>query len=110
MTTFCIAIFLFCYVNATMFWHGHSVQGNWLFHSHLADWAHRTAHSDGDHTAAQFQLLVELSLFACTGSAVPSFGQDVFRQEEPVTPSRPDSFASECSVCAVSLRGPPELV
>ena len=98
MTTICIAIFLFCYVNATMFWHGHSFQGGWFFHSHIAGWAHRTAHDSGDHTAAQFQLLAEVNQLACTESAVTSYSL-----------TRPDSVISDRTVSAVSLRGPPEL-
>lgn len=109
MTTICIAIFLFCYVNATMFWHGHSFQGGWFFHSHIAGWAHRTAHDSGDHTAAQFQLLAEVNQLACTDSAVTSYSQDVFRWEVYASLTRPDSVIAGRTVSAVSLRGPPEL-
>ena len=57
MATLCIAIFLFSYVNATMFWHGHSGSGYWVFHSHIASAAHRTAPSENPHNSAELQLI-----------------------------------------------------
>ena len=46
----CIAMFLFSYVNSSMFWHGHNVRGSCFYHSHISGLTHRTANTDGGHT------------------------------------------------------------
>lgn len=106
----CIGMFLFSYVNASMFWHGHHAQGNWFFHSHIADKAHRTAHTDGGHTAAQFLLLETLNQVSYTEAAVPAFDLEPLLAPAAVILTLPAAYESRVPAFHFSLRGPPALV
>ena len=110
MTTLCIAMFLFSYVNASMFWHGHTTQGIWFFHSHIADKAHRTDHTDGGHNAAQF-LLVELAnQVSYTESSVPVFDLEPVLAGGTFFETRLVAPVNNGHTYSHSLRGPPALV
>ena len=110
MTMLCIAMFLFSYVNSSMFWHGHSSRGYWSFHSHIADKAHRTGHGDGGHSANQFLLIEALNNVSFTEAAVPSFDLEPFRTFSACIFTQQKTLPSNCVVSLVTLRGPPELV
>ena len=110
MTTLCIAMFRFSYVNASMFWHGHTTQGIWFFHSHIADKAHRTDHTDGGHNAAQF-LLVELAnQVSYTESSVPVFDLEPVLAGGTFFETRLVAPVNNGHTYSHSLRGPPALV
>ena len=106
----CIVMFLFSYVNNSMFWHGHSAQGFWSFHSHLADKAHRTSHTDGSHTAGAFVLLAAANQASCTDAAVPAFDLDPLRKPESRMEALPVAQEQRGVVFRFTLRGPPVLV
>ena len=53
MTVSFIVIFLFNYVNSTMFWHGHVVGEYWIIHSHIYGNAHQTGRAPCGHTSAE---------------------------------------------------------
>lgn len=107
----CIAMFLFSYVNSTMFWHGHNVQGVWFYHSHISGKAHRTGQTDGGHTTAQLILIQTVNEVSVTESVVPVF------EMEPVLPAETRTIVTLPAACEggsvaflFSRRGPPALV
>ena len=110
MTMLCIGMFLFSYVNATMFWHGHNVQGVWFYHSHIADRAHRTGQTDGGHTTAQLILIETVHQAAYTEAAVPEIAIEPVRPAETRTIETPSVVQDgRTLVINFSLRGPPVL-
>ena len=68
---FFIGILLFNYVNSTMFWHNHLVDGQIVGHSHIYGKAHCTDNSDGGHTPGQLKLLDLVSHILCTDTVIP---------------------------------------
>lgn len=110
MTMLCIAIFLFSYVNATMFWHGHCVQGRWFYHSHICGAEHRSAQSDGGHTYGQFLQLAEASLLSFTDAAVPTLETTILRPVIVLLQAPPSQERPDPGIPVTALRGPPALV
>ena len=110
MAVLCIAMFLFSYVNSSMFWHYHYVKNNFFFHSHMCGSNHRTSHTDGGHTATQLILLETVSYTTLTDAAVVHFDIEPFRLEEVRTVTPSDAFESICLAFYFSRRGPPVLV
>lgn len=110
LTMCCIAAFLFSYVNSTMFWHGHTVSGNWLLHSHLASKEHRSAPASNPHTDAQLILIQALNESSCTEDAVASYDLEPLRPLVAVQATEPQSSPSLCAASRIALRGPPALV
>ncbi|MBQ2599008.1 MAG: hypothetical protein II580_04990 [Bacteroidales bacterium] len=110
MTVLCIAIFLFSYVNATMFWHGHDVSGNWIIHSHISTKAHRSAPESNTHTATQLLLIQSAGAIACTEDAVVSYEMEPVRPVAGILFQHQPTLSSPSSLAAASLRGPPALV
>ena len=109
-TLLCIAMFLFSYVNSTLFWHGHNVQGIRFYHSHVSGPSHRTGNTDGGHTAAQLILIQTVNQASFTEDAVQSIDLRPFRPAEGVVTTPAFSQESVSSVPCLSLRGPPVLV
>ena len=110
MTMLCIAMFLFSYVNATMFWHGHDVSGNWIYHSHVSTKAHRSAPEDNTHTATQLLLIQSADEVSCTENAIAFFETDPMRPLAGILFQLPQALSGSSSYAAASLRGPPALV
>lgn len=111
MTMICIAMFLFSYVNSSMFWHAHHVQGIWFYHSHISDHAHRTDHTDGGHTTAQLIVLETVNQATYTETALPDFDLEPYHPAEVrmiVTP--PAAHEIRSLAFQFSRRGPPVLV
>lgn len=106
----CIVMFLFSYVNSSMFWHGHNVRGSWFFHSHISSLAHRTANTDGGHTAAEFVLLEMTNQASFTEMAVPDLVLEPLRTVEALIVTPPVAHESHGPALHSSLRGPPVLV
>ena len=107
----CIAMFLFSYVNSTMFWHGHNVQGVWFYHSHISGRAHRTGQTDGGHTTAQLILTQTVNEASVTESVVPVFETvPVSMAEVRTIVTLPAACESGCVTFHFSRRGPPALV
>lgn len=50
------------YANSTLFYHQHNVQGQYVFHSHIASQSHKSQPlSDGGHTSAAIKLITALN-------------------------------------------------
>ncbi len=110
MTMLCIAIFLFSYVNATMFWHGHSGSGYWVFHSHIASAAHRTAPSENPHNSAELQLIQISNQASYTEEVIACCDLEPVRMLMETVQTEPTVFAGIQSSVHIVLRGPPALV
>ena len=106
----CIAVFLFSYVNATMFWHGHSGAGYWIFHSHIAATSHRTAPAENPHNAAELQLIATADQAAFTDDVMPVCETEPFRILTETVRTEPASRTGICLYELSRLRGPPALV
>lgn len=107
---FCIAAFLFSYVNSTFFWHGHTVSGSRLFHSHLSSKEHRSAPATNPHTDAQLVLIQMLNASSCTEEAVAAYDLEPLRPLVAVQPVASQSSGSLGAALHLVLRGPPALV
>ena len=106
----CIAIFLFSYVNATMFWHGHSGSGYWIFHSHIANTAHRTTPAENPHNTAELLLIQAMNQASLTEDVIPVCGLEPLRILEETLSTEPASLVVFRSPGTLVLRGPPALV
>lgn len=105
-----MAIFLFSYVNATMFWHGHSGSGYWVFHSHIAGPSHRSAPVETAHTASEWLLIQLVDQSSFTDDVIPVC--DVAPKDMLVetVQTEPASCSVTPSYGRIVLRGPPALV
>lgn len=110
MATLSIAIFLFSYVNATMFWHGHGSAGYRVFHSHIATAAHRAAASQIPHNAAELQLIEAANQASFTDDVMPVCELEPFRTVTGTVLTQPASVAGIRLYDLSLLRGPPALV
>lgn len=110
MTMLCIAVFLFSYVNATMFWHGHSRAGYWVFHSHIASASHRAAPSENPHNAAELLLIEAANQISCTDEVMPACDLEPLRTVLGTVQTQPESGTGICLHDLSLLRGPPALV
>lgn len=110
MTMLCIAVFLFSYVNATMFWHGHGSAGYRVFHSHIATAAHRAAASQIPHNAAELQLIEAANQASFTDDVMPVCELEPFRTVTGTVLTQPASVAGIRLYDLSLLRGPPALV
>jgi len=102
-----IGILLFNYVNATMFWHSHVVDGRVITHSHIFWKNHVTGNSDGGHTQGQLRLLDVICHTVCTATVIDSFLPERFDVLEYVFHENPGTEVSWCSPHLPVLRGPP---
>lgn len=107
---FCIAVFLFSYVNTTMFWHGHAGSGYWVFHSHIAGAAHRTAPVEKAHSTAEWLLIQSLDQVSVTDDVFPSIELAPFRVWMGTVWTGTVSPSGIQGAGSVALRGPPSLV
>ena len=57
LTVVFIAIMLFNYANATLFWHCHRIGSASVVHSHIYGKSHGTGNSTGGHTPGQLQII-----------------------------------------------------
>jgi len=106
---FCIAVFLFSYANATMFWHGHYIHGHLVLHSHISSAEHRSTPEDNPHDLAGLQLIQTVDSSPCTDEIIPSFDlEEVLTIVEPLLPE-PEHLYAIRSYDYISRRGPPEL-
>ena len=110
MTMLCIAVFLFSYVNATMFWHGHSGAGYWVFHSHIASAAHRTSSTENPHNTAELLLIQTMNQTSFTEDVILSCDLEPLRVIVETVQTEPISCAGILPYDHVVLRGPPALV
>ena len=110
LTMLCIAMFLFNYANASLFWHGHTVCGRWIFHSHFASKAHRTLPEGNSHTDFQLILIQTLNASSCTEEAIPAYEMEPFRQLVAIQGMVTEWAWSPGTALHSVLRGPPALV
>jgi len=110
MSMLCIVVFLFSYVNITMFWHGHSGSGYRIFHSHVAGAAHRAAPVEKAHTPEEWLLIQSLDLVSLTDDVLPVIELAPFRLRLETLRTEAESFSGFQGLGAVALRGPPALV
>ena len=106
----CIAVFLFSYVNATMFWHGHSGSGYWIFHSHIANAAHRTTPAENPHNATELLQIQAVNQASFTEDVILDCGLEPLCMLEETVSTEPVSFVVFLSPGTLVLRGPPALV
>ena len=110
MTMFCIAVFLFSYVNSSMFWHGHNVSGSWIVHSHISGKAHRSAPAENSHTTAEYQLIESLNQTSVTEDVIASYDLAPSCRLVFTVLVLPELAALAPEAAHISLRGPPALV
>ncbi|MCR5709857.1 MAG: hypothetical protein K6G79_05190 [Bacteroidales bacterium] len=110
MTMLSIVIFLFSYVNATMFWHGHNATGYWVFHSHIAGASHRSAPAESAHTSAELLLVQAVDQNSVTQDVL--FSCDLRPQVALLETvwTEPASLSGTILYISALLRGPPALV
>ena len=102
-----IGLLLFNYVNSTMFWHNHLVDGQIVGHSHIYGKAHCTDNSDGGHTPGQLKLLDLVSHILCTDTVIPDIQIERIDVLEYVVIENPVVEVTESFFSLSSLRGPP---
>ena len=102
-----IGVILFNYVNSTMFWHNHLVDGRIVVHSHIYGKAHDTGHSDGGHTPGQLKLLDVLTHILCTDTVIPDFQIQRMEVLECVLEEFIPAAVPTAVPGVFSLRGPP---
>lgn len=111
MATLCIAIFLFSYANATMFWHGHMVtKYYWIYHSHIAGKAHRSAPIDKAHTSAELQLIQTVDQISISDDVISDCEVVPYRNVVEAVISIPEYTCDTHIYEHIVLRGPPSLV
>ena len=107
VTVFFIGILLFNYVNSTMCWHNHLVDGQIVGHSHIYGKAHDTGDSDGGHTPGQLKLLDLVSHILCTDTVIPDIRIERVDVLEYVIFESPVADVAANLILHTSLRGPP---
>ena len=110
LTVVFIAIMLFNYANATLFWHCHRIGSASVVHSHNYGKSHGTGNSTGGHTPGQLQIIDVICHATYINDAVPDIRlerTDVLEciLATPVVLEMGHVFAE-----TPLLRGPPELV
>ena len=110
LTMLCIAVFLFSYVNATMFWHGHSGAGYWVFHSHIANAAHRTAPAENPHNATELLQIQAVNQVSFTEDVILSCDLELVCGRVETVQTEPVSCVGILTYDHIVLRGPPALV
>lgn len=106
----CIAVFLFGYVDSTMFWHGHNISGNWVFHSHISTKAHRSAPLERSHTEAEILLISAANAVSYTEEALAAFDFTPLRPFAGTLAAPAETDAASVKPPHADLRGPPALV
>jgi hypothetical protein len=110
LTMVFIAIMLFNYANATMFWHCHRIGSSSVVHSHIYWKTHTTGDSCGGHTQEQLQIIDIICHAVYTADIIPEIHLDRFDVLEYVF--QEGTIPEICPVHSdiLSLRGPPQLV
>ncbi len=109
MTVSFIAIFLFNYVNSTMFWHSHMVGEYLIIHSHIYGDAHQTGRAPCGHTSAELLLLSIVNQTVSLEKVVSAIDLQPLRQMVTVVLDLLSVPVQSIDVPHVSLRGPPVL-
>lgn len=110
LTVLCIAVFLYGYVDSTMFWHGHNISGNWVFHSHISTKAHRSAPLERSHTEAELLLISAVNAVSYTEEALAAFDFTPLRPFAGTLAAPAETDAASVKPPHAALRGPPALV
>lgn len=105
-----VAIMLFNYANATLFWHCHKIGNCSVTHSHIYWKTHGTGESSGGHTPGELQIIDVICHAVYTADIIPEIyleRVDVLEWvlASPVLPEEGYVFSE-----ILSLRGPPRLV
>lgn len=61
-----LMLFVTYYVNATMFWHSHIINGVTIVHSHIHGASHTSSSSDGGHPASEITLIAVCDVLQMT--------------------------------------------
>ena len=103
------ALLCVSYVNSTMCWHSHVIDGVVIVHSHFYGKKHTQQSTDGSHTQGQLQVIQESNALTYTEHILPEIHLE--RIEIPTAVFVvPDVSAPEIvSVRTASLRAPPVL-
>ena len=109
MTVSFIAIFLFNYVNSTMFWHGHLVGESLIVHSHIYGKTHQTGSAACGHTSAEILLLSIVNQTVPLEKAVPAIHFQPLRPLVALFLDTPALPLQTTDLPHASLRGPPML-
>lgn len=103
---FFIVLFSAYYVNATMFWHCHIVNGVTIVHSHIhANQHHAT--SNGGHTGLSLTLIATLDALTCLNHAIQHFDLDGHLPLCAILFCVAVSAAAVATIRTRSLRAPP---
>lgn len=111
LASLCVVIFLFSYANATMFWHGHMITVHyWIYHSHIAGKAHRSAPLDKAHTSAELQLIQTVDQISISDDVISDCEVVPYRNVVEAVISIPEYTCDTHIYEHIVLRGPPSLV
>ncbi|MFR9503431.1 MAG: hypothetical protein SNH73_03135 [Rikenellaceae bacterium] len=97
------------YVNSSMMYHQHTIQGETIFHSHFYSESHTTSSDDGGHTVAVIKLISLLSVICFEDITLFWHLDDALRVLEAVVRIGATSEAHLFIEGARSLRAPPIL-
>lgn len=104
-----IALFLFSYANATLFWHCHVISGYKIYHSHICSAAHRSAPAEAAHTASELQLIQAVDQATTTETVVPACDLEPVWLPVETIRTEPRPCAGTLLDGTTVLRGPPAL-
>ena len=110
LTVVFIAIMLFNYANATLFWHCHRIGSMEVVHSHIHGSAHTAGNGSGGHTTGQLQIIDVICHALYIADAVSEIHLERLDVLYGVMLA-PDCLQEEHDFTeSISLRGPPSLV
>lgn len=105
LTTLVILLFVGYYVNCTMFWHSHIINGVLITHSHFYGVEH-TASEDGGHSMLQIHAIEMLTNITAVGTTILAVAGAVMILEAVI---REPQFTSpiHITISHKALRAPP---
>ncbi len=106
---FILLIFAAYYVNSTMFYHGHIVDGDVIYHSHFYSKFHTTSSEDGGHSIEVIRLIATLNSISFEQQELSHHLEDVERPLEVELRAAKSSKAMGTNQRYFSLRAPPRL-
>ncbi len=98
------------YVNSSMFYHQHVIEGETIFHSHFNSEEHTSNSEDGGHTVDVIKLIAALSNIAIEEQSFQAHIEAVERTLECVALARPTAQATLFLDRITSLRAPPATI
>lgn len=104
-----VAIMLFNYANATLFWHCHRIGRASVAHSHIYWKTHTTGDPTGGHTSAEIQIIDIVCSAVYTDDIIPAFHLERMDVLECVLVEPAVSWEIVGFKDVDSLRGPPSL-